>query len=290
MRARGFTLLEVLVALVIIGVALAASMRGAMSLTSTAEYSRDKLLALLTAENRLLELRLARERLEPGEEILPCEQGGIAFTCVQAVKPTPNPFFRRVEVDREANTLVWPNGVDFCPDVLYHEATGAPLPLTGGISLDLSIDSGTYAGVVTVLASATNGLGAGTTANAGISDLVLDINKALQDAGLGAVIRVQDERGVIVFVSDYSFTITSDAADNLDQLGFGLGTLSSVLSTPDYEVAAGTTLPANGVLTGDVTVSDNVVRLRIPGMVCDGTVWDVPLVNAGLHLRVRRAG
>ena len=98
MRARGFTLLEVLVALVIIGVALAASMRGAMSLTSTAEYSRDKLLALLTAENQLLELRLARERLEPGEEILPCEQGGIAFTCAQAVKPTPNPFFRRVEV------------------------------------------------------------------------------------------------------------------------------------------------------------------------------------------------
>ena len=98
MRTRGFTLLEVLVALVIIGVALAASMRGAMSLTSTAEYSRDKLLALLTAENRLLELRLARERLEPGEEILPCEQGGITFTCSQAIKPTPNPFFRRVEV------------------------------------------------------------------------------------------------------------------------------------------------------------------------------------------------
>ena len=98
MRARGFTLLEVLVALVIIGVALAASMRGAMSLTNTAGYSRDKLLALLTAENRLLELRLARERLEPGEEILACDQGGIALTCAQAVKPTPNPFFRRVEV------------------------------------------------------------------------------------------------------------------------------------------------------------------------------------------------
>jgi general secretion pathway protein I len=97
-RARGFTLLEVLVALVIIGVALAASMRGAMSLTNTAGYSRDKLLALLSAENRLLELRLARERLEPGEEILACDQGGIALTCAQAVKPTPNPFFRRVEV------------------------------------------------------------------------------------------------------------------------------------------------------------------------------------------------
>ncbi|MBI3732645.1 MAG: DUF2442 domain-containing protein [Chloroflexi bacterium] len=37
-------------------------------------------------------------------------------------------FFRRVRVDLEAGTLVWPNDVDFCPDVLYSEATGAPLP------------------------------------------------------------------------------------------------------------------------------------------------------------------
>jgi len=95
---HGFTLLEVLVALVIIGVALAAAMRGAMALTSTAEYTREKMLAVMTAENRLLELRLARERLEQGENSLPCEQGGVTFQCVQAVKPTPNPFFRRVEV------------------------------------------------------------------------------------------------------------------------------------------------------------------------------------------------
>lgn len=97
-RGSGFTLLEVLVALVIIGVALAASMRAAMSMTSTAEYTREKMLAVMTAENRLIELRLARERLEQGETSLPCEQGGQTFQCVQAVKPTPNPFFRRVEV------------------------------------------------------------------------------------------------------------------------------------------------------------------------------------------------
>ncbi len=35
-------------------------------------------------------------------------------------------FFRRVAVDREAGTIVWPNGVDFCPDVLYAMATKAP--------------------------------------------------------------------------------------------------------------------------------------------------------------------
>ena len=37
-------------------------------------------------------------------------------------------YFRRVKVDPEVGTIVWPNGVDFCPDVLYSEATGSPLP------------------------------------------------------------------------------------------------------------------------------------------------------------------
>jgi general secretion pathway protein I len=97
-RATGFTLLEVLVALVIIGVALSASMRGVMSLTNAADGTRLKLLATLTAENRLLELRLVRQRLDIGQSSTDCEQGGVTFTCEQAVKSTPNPFFRRVEL------------------------------------------------------------------------------------------------------------------------------------------------------------------------------------------------
>jgi len=97
-RAAGFTLLEVLVALVIIGVALAAAMRGAMSLTSAADGTRLKLLATLTAENRLLELRLARQRLDIGQSTADCEQGGVMFACEQVIKSTPNPFFRRIEL------------------------------------------------------------------------------------------------------------------------------------------------------------------------------------------------
>lgn len=98
LRQAGFTLLEVLVALVIIGVALSAAMRGAMSLTNAADGTRQKLLATLTAENRLLELRLMRQRLDIGQSSVECEQGGITFTCEQAIKSTPNPFFRRVEL------------------------------------------------------------------------------------------------------------------------------------------------------------------------------------------------
>lgn len=31
-------------------------------------------------------------------------------------------YFAQVTVDAEAGTVVWPNGVDLDPDVLYHEA------------------------------------------------------------------------------------------------------------------------------------------------------------------------
>jgi general secretion pathway protein I len=94
----GFTLLEVLVAMVIIGVVLLAALRGAMALTNSARDARIKLLAVLTAENRLLELRLAASQLAPGINRQDCEQGGLAFVCEQSIQPTPNPFFRRVEV------------------------------------------------------------------------------------------------------------------------------------------------------------------------------------------------
>ena len=44
--------------------------------------------------------------------------------------------FAQVAVDPEAGTLVWPNGVDFCPDVLYAEATGRAI---AELSSDLEV-------------------------------------------------------------------------------------------------------------------------------------------------------
>lgn len=35
--------------------------------------------------------------------------------------------FRQVRVDPELETIAWPNGVDFCPDVLHALITGVPL-------------------------------------------------------------------------------------------------------------------------------------------------------------------
>jgi len=35
--------------------------------------------------------------------------------------------FREVSVDPELGTIVWPNGADLCPDVLYHGRSPASL-------------------------------------------------------------------------------------------------------------------------------------------------------------------
>ena len=39
-------------------------------------------------------------------------------------------FFSQVRVDPEVGTIVWPNDVDFDPDVLYSEATGIPITIS----------------------------------------------------------------------------------------------------------------------------------------------------------------
>jgi general secretion pathway protein I len=81
----GFTLLEVLVALVIVGTALAAGLRASM-------------MATWSAENRLVQIRLNREFPEVGKRSYACGQGDLKLMCTDEVLASPNPQLRRVEV------------------------------------------------------------------------------------------------------------------------------------------------------------------------------------------------
>ena len=97
-RARGFTLLEVLVALVIVGTALGASLRAIGSLTQNSSGLRASMMATWSAENRLAQIRLAKEFPPFGKRSFDCSQGDLHLSCEEEVLATPNPFFRRVEV------------------------------------------------------------------------------------------------------------------------------------------------------------------------------------------------
>ena len=97
-REHGFTMIEVLVALAIIAVALAASLRAVGMLANDEAELHRRLLAGWSADNALTELRLAREWPELGTQTSDCSQGNLPLTCTERVTATPNPIFRRVEV------------------------------------------------------------------------------------------------------------------------------------------------------------------------------------------------
>lgn len=97
-RHVGFTLLEVLVALVIVGTALAASLRAIGSLTQNSSDLRAAMMATWSAENRLTQIRLAHEWPPLGRREFPCSQGELQLRCDEQIIATPNPAFRRVEV------------------------------------------------------------------------------------------------------------------------------------------------------------------------------------------------
>ncbi|MGJ9418388.1 type II secretion system minor pseudopilin GspI [Massilia sp. CMS3.1] len=98
-RSRtGFTLLEVLVALVIVGTALAAGLRAVGSLASNGAGLRASMMATWSAENRLVQIRLNKEFPEVGKRSYACGQADLKLMCTDEVLASPNPQLRRVEV------------------------------------------------------------------------------------------------------------------------------------------------------------------------------------------------
>ncbi|MES2280974.1 MAG: type II secretion system minor pseudopilin GspI [Pseudomonadota bacterium] len=110
-KAVGFTLIEVLVAITITSIALIAGSKAAMSLADNSSRQATSLLANLCAENELANIRLSKVMPPVGVSTVSCEQAGRMFTIQVTVVPTANSSFRRIDVralsDYEQVASLW---------------------------------------------------------------------------------------------------------------------------------------------------------------------------------------
>ncbi|MEP6656829.1 MAG: type II secretion system minor pseudopilin GspI [Betaproteobacteria bacterium] len=97
-RQGGFTLVEILVALAIVAVALAAGMRAIGEATDSATALKQRTLALWVAQNRLAMAQLALPWPALGRDEGAADQAGARFVWRQSVSGTPNPSFRKIEI------------------------------------------------------------------------------------------------------------------------------------------------------------------------------------------------
>lgn len=96
--ARAFTLIEILVALALAAVALAAGMRALAQAADGAGTLKARTLALWVAQNRLAAIQIAPASLAAGEVQGQVLQAGIPFAWKAAASGTPNPAFRRIDI------------------------------------------------------------------------------------------------------------------------------------------------------------------------------------------------
>ncbi|WP_018881434.1 type II secretion system minor pseudopilin GspI [Thioalkalivibrio sp. ALE30] len=123
---RGFTLLEVLIALVVLGVALGALIKAGSEHARNTAYLQERTLAGWVASNLIADYEAGVRRVEPGTERIRSTLADrewearveISDTVIDA--PLPLPAVRRIEV------RVWP--LDGDPDQPLAQATGYALP------------------------------------------------------------------------------------------------------------------------------------------------------------------
>lgn len=96
-RSRGFTLIEVMVALAIVAITLGAGIKAAGALSDNAQRIVEVTSAQWCAENELTERRLTKFFQVPTEIDFTCEQFGVTYQGKLISKRTPNPNFLRAD-------------------------------------------------------------------------------------------------------------------------------------------------------------------------------------------------
>ena len=100
MRAKslGFTLVEVLVALAVLRITLAAAAKLVIGSTDTLMTYRSRTLASWVASNQVNQMLAMRAFPETGSTSGKTNQGGEDFIYTMNISPTPNYSFRRIEL------------------------------------------------------------------------------------------------------------------------------------------------------------------------------------------------
>lgn len=97
-KKSGFTLLEVLIALAILAIAMAAVARASAQMTDSSHELKRRLLADWVAENHLAERTAQAVWPEVGIKSGEAEQAGLALRWEENVASTPNSVVRRIEI------------------------------------------------------------------------------------------------------------------------------------------------------------------------------------------------
>jgi general secretion pathway protein I len=104
-RRGGFTLIEVLVALAIVAIGMAALMTTLTSAASSTIYMRDKTLAEWVALNQIEVVRLALQRPQKGESDGDAEMGGRKWKWHQEVMETEIKGIMRIDVSAKPSDV-----------------------------------------------------------------------------------------------------------------------------------------------------------------------------------------
>lgn len=95
---RGFTLLEIVIALAIAVLGIAAVAKATGGAATVAAETRERMLAVWVAGNHLSELRITRAWPAPGSSDMVRSMGGRTWYLTETVSDTPNEDLRRVDL------------------------------------------------------------------------------------------------------------------------------------------------------------------------------------------------
>lgn len=97
-QSRGFSLIEVLVAITILSIGLISAIRYVSASADNQREIEKRTFALWSADNYLANLRLKKTWPDLGTISIPCHQAQYEYICESNVSNTPNPSFRHIDI------------------------------------------------------------------------------------------------------------------------------------------------------------------------------------------------